>query len=188
MTVSAIGGASQPWGTQGVDTNDWRARVQQTMGPVAQLFGESPQQLIGDLQGAQTSLSSLATSKGVSQTDLLDAIQQGLQQSSANGGPQLSPSQMTNLANTIAHRVHHGGHHHHRGQTNAIAASAMFGAPPAGGSNDPTTGAQPASSTDPLKADLDRLIFELHAGQSGSPNGPSAIDFLTQLSQYSQTL
>ena len=86
MTISGIGGASQIHGTNGIDPSTRQTQMQQILGPVAQLFGESTQQLTNDLQSGKTSLTELAESKGISQTDLLSAIQQGLQQSSANGG------------------------------------------------------------------------------------------------------
>lgn len=111
MTISGIGGATQIQASGGVDPSSWLTQMQQTLGPVAQLFGESAQQLMSDLQSGRTSLSQLAQSKGISQTDLSNAIQQGLQQSSTNNGGQLSSTQLTNLANMIANRVH-GGHHH----------------------------------------------------------------------------
>ena len=118
MTISGIGGAAQAQATNGVDPASWQTQMQQTLGPVAQLFGESTQQLMTDLQTGKTSLSQLAQSKGIPQTDLLNAIEQGLQASSAANGTQLSGTQLTNLANGIANRVH--GHHHHHGAANPI--------------------------------------------------------------------
>ena len=96
--------------------------MQQILGPVAQLFGESAQQLTNDLQSGKTSLTQLAESKGISQPDLLSAIQQGLPQSSASAGAPLSGTQLTNLANGIANRVH-GGHHHHHGGGSATTSA-----------------------------------------------------------------
>ena len=71
-------------------------------------------QLRTDLQSGDTSLTALAQSRGISQTDLIDAIKssetsRGWQQTQANGGPELSDAQMTDLANRIANRVHDGG-------------------------------------------------------------------------------
>ena len=92
MTISAIGSNS---------------------GALAQLFGESAMQLRTDLQSGDTSLSALAQSRGISQSDLTNAIKSnevknGFQQTQANGGPELSDAQMTDLANRIANRVHDG--------------------------------------------------------------------------------
>jgi hypothetical protein len=83
-------------------------------GALAQLFGESAKQLQTDLRSGDTSLTALAQSRGISQTDLINAIKssetsRGWQQTQADGGPELSDAQMTDLANRIANRVHSGG-------------------------------------------------------------------------------
>ena len=123
MTISGISGATQVQANSGVDPSSWLSQMQQTLGPVAQLFGESTQQLMSDLQTGKTSLSQLAQSKGISQSDLSNAIQQGLQQSSTTNGQQLSSTQLTNLATTIANRVHGGRHHHGGGGGDSSASS-----------------------------------------------------------------
>ena len=175
MTISGIGGATQVQASGGVDPSSWLSQMQQMLGPVAKLFGETPQQLMSDLQTGKTSLSQLAQTKGISQTDLLHTIEQGLQQSSANTGHQLSASQLTNLANGIANRVH-GGHHHHHGDSAASGSSAS--------SN--TTATSSSSSTNPLAAieqDLQQLLTDL--GSLYSANGSTATDALTQTSASS---
>jgi hypothetical protein len=208
MTVSAINDASLLDPTQNANAASWQMRMQQSMAPVAQLFGETPQQLMSDLQSGKTSLSALAQSKGISQTDLLDAIKQGLQQSSANGGPQLSDNQLTNLSSTIANRVH-GHHHHHHGGVSAISNASTSGTSgvtgDADGDNDGSAGsvAGASSSTSSLQADVERLMFELQTMlQSSSTNAtaPStttaagawsdtaSATLLTQVSQFDQTL
>jgi hypothetical protein len=192
MTITGIGGGSQRYGSQAVGATSWQTRMQQTLGPVAQLFGETPQQLMSDLQSGKTSLSALAQSKGISQTDLLNAIQQGLQQSSANGGPQLSDTQITNLATTIANRVH-GGHHHHRGGTVGAPGAAASGVDADGDNDGSTAGASGAPGSAALKLDVERLISDLQAAQSNaSPGtastGSGATDLLKQLTQFDQTL
>jgi hypothetical protein len=60
-------------------------------------------------------LSSLAQQKGISQSDLVSAIQQGLQSTASANGQTLSSTQLANIANRIANHVH-GGHRHHRSQ------------------------------------------------------------------------
>jgi hypothetical protein len=122
MTISGIGSATQVQASGGVDPTSWMTQMQQTLGPVAQLFGESTQQLTNDLQSGKTSLTQLAQSKGISQSDLLSAIEQGLQQSSSGSGQSLTPTQLTNIANGIANRVHGGHHHHHGGGDSALIA------------------------------------------------------------------
>jgi len=163
MTISGISDATQIQASGGVDPTNWLMQMQQTLGPVAQLFGESTQQLMNDLQSGKTSLSQLAQSKGIPQTALLSAIEQGLQQSSSNSGHQLSATQLTNLANGIANRVH-GGHHHHHGENGASNTAAT--------SN--TSATSDTSSTSPLTAieqDLQQLLTDLSSLYSA--NNPS---------------
>ena len=209
MTVNAISNTALLDPSQNVDTS-WQTRMQQALGPVAQLFGESAQQLEGDLQSGKTSLSALAQSKGVSQTDLVNAIKQGLQQSSANGGPQLSDSQLTNIANGVANRVHGGHHHHHAGgvspfdpasgTASGTSASGVGSADPSSGSS--ATGSSAGSPT--LQLDVERLMFDLQNMQSSAANGASTTassaaststyssastsNLLNQLTQFDQTL
>src|SRR5262249_20260313 len=112
MNVNGVGGALP---SQGPDQSVFQSRMKSAFAPVAQLFGETTDQLMSELQSGQTSLSDLAQQKGVSQNDLIDAIKRGLQSASANGTSALSDSQLTNLANRIANHKH--GHHHHRPPT-----------------------------------------------------------------------
>ncbi len=207
MTVGAIGNTSLLDPSQTVGASSWQTRMQQALGPVAQLFGESAQQLMSDLQSGKTSLSALAQSKGISQTDLVNAIKQGLQQSSANGGPQLSDTQLTNLANTIANRVH-GGHHHRGGAMNAVggtstaAAASGVGADSDGdndGSGAVGSGGVTATSSGntAIQTDVERLVFDLQSmlqsssmattGANTSSTTTTA-NVLNQLSQFNQTL
>jgi hypothetical protein len=84
--------------------------------PVATLLGTTSQNLINQMQSGAT-LSGIAAQQGVSQNDLLSAIEQGLQstnpQNSAlaqNGSPSSLATVAANIANGTA-KV--GGHHHH---------------------------------------------------------------------------
>ncbi len=81
-------------------------RVQDAMTSVASLLGTS----LNALQTSSQSLSQLAASKGISQSQLTDAIKSVLQQE----GTPLSGERLDNLANRIAtHRPrhrHHGAH------------------------------------------------------------------------------
>jgi hypothetical protein len=124
--VNGVGGGQQKYG---VHPNAFQSQIASTLGPVAQLFGESTSQLEGELQTSGTSLSSLAQQKGVSQSDLVSAIQQGLQSAASANGQALSSTQIANIANRIANHVH-GGHHHHRSQSNDSTSTASV---------DPTT-------------------------------------------------
>ena len=103
MNVNGLGGAVQP---QQADKSVFQARMQQAFAPVAQLFGESTDQLMSELQSGSTNLTDLAKTKGISQTDLVNAIKQGVTQTSLND------TQLTNIATRIADHKH--GHHHHR--------------------------------------------------------------------------
>ncbi len=94
---------------------------------------------MSELNSNKTSLSDLATQKGVSQTDLLTAIKAGLQQTAASNGQTPSDTQLTNIANRVANHKHGGGHHHHGG-----------GAAPVGSSTSST-------ATDPTQALLELL-------------------------------
>ena len=109
MTMSGIGSASQALGNTGIDPNSWQTRMQQTLGPVAQLFGMTTDQLDQALQGGE-SLTDIAAGKGISQADLTAAIKQGIQQAQPPGSAPLSDSQLTNMAGRIA--GHHRHHHH----------------------------------------------------------------------------
>ncbi|HUI49679.1 MAG TPA: hypothetical protein VL119_13360 [Acidimicrobiia bacterium] len=212
MTVSAISNTALLDPSQTVDASSWQTRMQQALGPVAQLFGESAQQLTSDLQSGKTSLSALAQSKGISQTDLLNAIKQGLQQSSANGGPQLSDTQLTNLASTIANRVH-GHHHHHGGGMSGVSSTSTSGISGVGGvSNGDNNGSggsagatSASASTSSLQTDVERLMFDLQtmlpsnstgatspsttsANSTSAWSSTSSANLLSQLSQFDQTL
>jgi len=126
MTVNSVNSVNS---NQGVQQTSWQDRFEQAFAPVAQLFGESSDQLMSELQSGNTSLSALATQKGVSQSDLINAIKQGIQQTSSNGSPTLSDNQLTNIANRIANHKHGGHHHHHHatGPTDAAGSTAGTG-------------------------------------------------------------
>jgi hypothetical protein len=135
------------------------------MGPVASLFGESPDQLMQELQSGHTSLSALAQQKGISQTDLVNAIKQGLQSTSANNGaPALSDAQLTNIANRIANHRHGGGHHHHGGGVDATD----------------NTSTDPAST---IQTDVQKLIADLQQSPAANPTSASSADDGTSTSE-----
>ena len=93
-------------------------RIRRAVELVAQLRAErdaavaeplpSGQVLIAEQTGE--SLNDIASSQGVSQTDLTNAIKQGIQQAQPAGAAPLSDTQLTNIANRVA-----GHHHHHHG-------------------------------------------------------------------------
>jgi hypothetical protein len=101
MNVSAIGGVERALPFGGVGASDFRARMEQGMAPVAQLFGTAASELMRDVQATGGSLADYAASKGISKDALIDAIKSGLQANAPNG-MKMSDSQLTTLANRIA--------------------------------------------------------------------------------------
>ncbi len=176
MTVSGIGGVSSALANTAVDPTSWQSRMQQTLGPVAQLFGMSTTQLQQALQSGE-SLNDIASSQGVSQADLTAAIKQGIQQAQPAGAAPLSDTQLTNIANRIA-----GHHHHHHGGGGGGSAS---GADPASASS--------ATTANPLAAvaqDLDQLLQDLTTALSTgaatpATTAPTATDPTNPLTQSS---
>jgi hypothetical protein len=112
MNINSVGGGTQP---QQAENSVFQARMQQAFAPVAQLFGESTDQLMSELQSGKTSLTDLAKTKGISQGDLVNAIKQGISQTAQSGAPALSDTQLTNIATRIANHKH--GHHHQRAES-----------------------------------------------------------------------
>jgi hypothetical protein len=123
MTISSINNLDPNDPNNPVNQDRFRARMEQALTPVAQLFQETPDQLMNELQPGNKSLSDLAQSKGVSQDDLVNAIKQGL--SSTPGGSPLSDTQLTNIANRIANHRHGGHHHHHQGVSQSSSSPSL---------------------------------------------------------------
>ena len=160
MTISGISNATQIQPNAAADQSNWQTRMQQMLAPVAQLFGMTTSQLEQSIQSGQ-SLSDIATSKGVSQTDLLNTIKAGLQQNQPSGAPSLSDTQLTNLANGIASRHHH---HHAGGAANTASQAA--------------TSTSTTSSTSALAAveqDLQQLLQDLGTALSTDNSGRAGV-------------
>ena len=108
MSISAIGSS----------LNDQQLYSQQTqrrwqppnLTDTAQLLGISTSALSSDLQSGQT-IKSLASSAGVSSSDLLSAVQSDLQANAPSGAPALSSSQLQQFATNLINGT--GGRHHH---------------------------------------------------------------------------
>jgi hypothetical protein len=128
MNVTGVGGGAAP---SQADNSVFQSRMQQAFAPVAQLFGDTTDQLTQELQSGTTSLSDLAKAKGISQDDLINAIKEGIAQTSGNGAPNLNDTQLTNIATRIANHNHGGHHHHHRTESSNGAS---------GGAKDCATG------------------------------------------------
>ena len=74
MNVSSIGNTGAFSGVSGAGGQDFRARMQQSMAPVAQLFGMSSDQLMSEVKASGGSLADYAASKGISNADLTAAV------------------------------------------------------------------------------------------------------------------
>lgn len=133
---------------------DFRTRMQQSLAPVAKLFGMTSDQLMSAVKSSGGSLADYAASKGVSNDNLTAAIKQGLQDN-APSGVQLSDTQLTNLAQRIE---------------NHKPGDFPQGPPPAGATN--ATDASSGTST--LKTDLEKLITDLKALESTSASGATS--------------
>ena len=189
MMIQPVRSGAPPYDPQAVDNNPsvttsaWQNRMQQAVAPVAQLFGESASQLITELQSGKSSLSTLAQTKGVSQTDLVNAVKQGLQQGTSSGSVALSDTQLTNIANRIVNQVHGGHHHHHHGGgmsgPSNVGASpgAASTSGPGGGDNDrgdtspassPAIAAAAAPTTTAASTTTAQALFTLQMGQASS--------------------
>ena len=111
MSMQAIGGCGGVGASGGVsganrpDPEQMRKHMEKMMEPVAEALGLSATDLRSALQQGQ-SLSEIADSKGVSRDDLLAAVKEGLQANRPQGAPELSATQLDNLAIRIADRSH----------------------------------------------------------------------------------
>jgi len=151
MNVSSIGSSPGTMGINGTGQQDFRARMQQSMAPVAQLFNMTSDQLMAAVRNSGGSLADYAASKGISNADLSTAIKQGLQENAPNG-VQLSDSQLTNMVQRIEdHKPGDGPQ----------------GPPPSATTNAVGVTGTGVSSAD-LKTDLEKLIADLKAVESST--------------------
>ncbi len=148
MNISSIGGAGGTTAV-GANQNDFRTRMEQSMAPVAQLFGMTSDQLMTAVKASGGSLADYAASKGISSTDLTAAIKQGLQNNAPNG-VQLSDSQLTNLAQRIEN--------HKPGDRPQ--------GPPPGGAVGATGSTAATDSTSTIKSELEKLLEDLKSSDS----------------------
>jgi len=171
MNISSITSGTAALG--GVNQNDFRTRMEQSMAPVAQLFGMTSDQLMSAVKASGKSLADYASSKGISSSDLTAAIKQGLQ-SNAPSGVQLSDSQLTNLAQRIENHKPGDGPQ----------------GPPPGGS---VGGVGSTDSTSTIKSEVEKLLNDLKASDSttaggtsntnGSVSSNALVDVLTRFDQ-----
>ncbi len=177
MNISSIGGASGMTGITGANQDNFRTHMQQSMAPVAQLFGMSSDDLMSAVKASGGSLADYAASKGISSSDLTAAIKQGLQANAPNG-VQLSDSQLTNLAQRIE---------------NHKPGDGPQGPPPGGGAG----GVSATNPNSTIKTELEKLIADLKTSESqtdsstSSPTGSNAVStnaLLDVLTRFDQQL
>jgi hypothetical protein len=99
------------------------------MDATAGLLGMSSDEL-QQAQRSGTTLTELASQKGVSKDDLVASITKDLQANKPEGAAELDATQLTQMATNIADGVRpqggpggHGGHHHHGGQAGGDRAA-----------------------------------------------------------------
>ena len=157
MNISSLASvnATSALGVGAGAQQDFRTRMQQSMAPVAKLFGMTTDQLMSAVKSSGMSLADYAASKGITNDNLTTAVKQGLQDSAATG-VQLSDTQLTNLAQRIE---------------NHKPGDFSRGSSPVTATNAATTN----STTSTIKADLEKLIADLKTLDStGSAASSSA--------------
>jgi hypothetical protein len=160
MTVNSIGGSNLQF-----DPSLMARHTPPPMENTAALLGMSTDDLTTAEQSG-TTLSALATQKGVSKDDLVNAITADLKANAPQGAPALSDDQLTQMATNIADgkRPHRSGHHHHKAEA-------------AGGQDDraqqnltslaDALGMDPSTLTDSLNADGGLAELLGNAGVTG---------------------
>ena len=64
MNISSVGGASGTGAVGGANQNDFRSRMEQSMTPVAQLFGMTSDQFMSEVKASGKSLADYASLEG----------------------------------------------------------------------------------------------------------------------------
>jgi hypothetical protein len=123
---STFGGVSAAQPAWAPTPQNGQPNPQQVLQPVAQLLGTTSQDLMSQMQSG-TTLSDIASKQGVSQSDLINAIEQGLQSASPPGSTSAQSSQsLTTIATGIANGTAKvGQHHHHHHGAGSISSSLM---------------------------------------------------------------
>ena len=112
MTVSGIGSTSQALANTAIDPTSWQTRMQQTLGPVAQLFGMTHRPArAGPAERREPQRHREQRGRLADRPDRRDQSRASSRRSRRASAP-LSDTQLTNMANRIAG---HHRHHHHGG-------------------------------------------------------------------------
>jgi LysM domain-containing protein len=173
-TMSSISSVQSSWTPIGGQDQPQPPNPQQMLQPVATLLGTTTQSLMSEIQSGQT-LSSIASSQGISQSSLISAIEKGLQNAAPQGSSQNAPSQtdLTTIAQNIANgTMPIGAHHHHRGlgePSNSTSSNQDDNS----GSDSSTTGNSSTTASSEFSAlatalglDPDSLLQSLTSGET----------------------
>jgi hypothetical protein len=171
--MSSISSVQSSWPPIGGQNPSQPPNPQQALQPVATLLGTTTQDLMTKIQSGQT-LSSIASSQGVSQDSLVSAIKQGLQNAAPQGNSQNAPSQtdLTTIAQNIANgTMPVGGHHHHHGLGESSSSTSSNQDDNSGSASTSTTGASSTTASSEfstlasdLGLDPDTLLQSLTSG------------------------
>jgi hypothetical protein len=113
MSIGAVTGGAT-WQVDRSQRPPHGGDMEKRMQPTADLLGLSTSDLKSKLDSGST-LSEIADAQGVSQDDLLKSIKEGLQAGKPEGAPELSETQLTEMASNIAAGKGPSGRGHHHG-------------------------------------------------------------------------
>jgi hypothetical protein len=193
--MSSISSVQSSWSPIGGQNPSQPPNPQQALQPVATLLGTTTQDLMTKIQSGQT-LSSIASSQGVSQNSLVSAIEQGLQNAAPQGSSQNGPSQsdLATIAQNIASgTMPVGGHHRHHGLGGSFNSTGSSLADNSGSDSTSTTSASSTTAStafstlaSDLGVDPNSLLQSLVSGETltsvASAQGISASNLQSILS------
>ena len=139
-----------------------------------------------DLQSGK-SLNDLASAKGLSQKDLLAAIEQGLQNNAPAGAPALSSTQLTNLAERIAGHQGRGGPGGVAGPPPSMGSAGSAGSTGSTGGSAPLSGGSEQDILTQLLADL-KSFDSTGASKHGWPTSTSSTVWSSSSSAVSSSV
>ena len=89
MNISSLASvnATSALGVHAGAQQDFRTRMQQSMAPVAKLFGMTTDQLMSAVKSSGMSLADYAASKGITNDNLTAAVKQGLRSGNRTPSP-----------------------------------------------------------------------------------------------------
>lgn len=172
MSIGPISGSSD-WYSQSTDSTQRPKPQQPEMTDTASLLGISTSQLSSDLQSGQT-LSSLASSDGVSSSDLLSSVESDLSSGAPQGAPTLSGDQLAQMATNMINGTQPSG---------GPGGAGGPGGP--GGSGSGLSGPTMTSTASLLGISSSQLTSDLQSGQTlsslAASDGVSSSDLLSSV-------